>query len=134
MHSCIYSGCRCSAAAAAAQPTPASSSGGSSSSSGSLIPETLKALAADKEAQAVLAALQAKGQAQLTREEAKARKRSLKGLGLPGFTEKLKVLHNAAENCSRSFMMCSSASYWTIAAVVLQQDVAPDGSMCWSVM
>lgn len=118
MHSCIYSGCRCSAAAAAAQPTPASSSGGSSSR-GSLIPETLEALAADKEAQAVLAALQAKGQAQLTREEAKARKRSLKGLGLPGFTEKLKVLHNAAENCSSSFRMCSTASYWTISAVVL---------------
>lgn len=48
-------------------------------------------MAADSELQATLLAVQAKGQQQLTREEAKARKRSLQGLGLPGFSQKLQV-------------------------------------------
>ncbi|KAF6264814.1 Fe-S oxidoreductase, partial [Scenedesmus sp. NREL 46B-D3] len=55
----------------------------------SLIPETLQELAADADLQATLAAVAAKGQQQLTREEAKARKRSLQGLGLPSFQQKL---------------------------------------------
>ncbi|WIA16923.1 hypothetical protein OEZ85_013849 [Tetradesmus obliquus] len=55
----------------------------------SLIPETLADLAADAEHQATLAAVAAKGQQQLTREEAKARKRSLQALQLPSFQEKL---------------------------------------------
>jgi hypothetical protein len=57
----------------------------------SLIPETLQNLAADTELQATLAAVAAKGQQQLTHEEAKARKRSLQGLGLPSFQQKLQV-------------------------------------------
>eukprot|EP00879_Flechtneria_rotunda_P029583 GHRR01032006.1.p1 GENE.GHRR01032006.1~~GHRR01032006.1.p1 ORF type:complete len:478 (+),score=123.98 GHRR01032006.1:211-1434(+) len=48
-------------------------------------------MATDTEFQATLAAVKAKGQAQLTREEAKARKRSLQDLGLPGFTNKLQA-------------------------------------------
>eukprot|EP00882_Tetradesmus_deserticola_P008711 GHRQ01009186.1.p1 GENE.GHRQ01009186.1~~GHRQ01009186.1.p1 ORF type:complete len:426 (+),score=165.21 GHRQ01009186.1:689-1966(+) len=55
----------------------------------SLIPETMQDLAADTDLQATLAAIAAKGQQQLTREEARARKRSLQGLGLPGFEQKL---------------------------------------------
>jgi hypothetical protein len=45
----------------------------------------------DIELQATLAALKAKGQAALTREEAKARKRSLQHLNLPSFADKLQV-------------------------------------------
>ena len=45
----------------------------------------------DPEFQATQAALKAKGQAQLTREEAKARKRSLQGLDLPSFPSKMQV-------------------------------------------
>lgn len=48
----------------------------------------------DSDLQATLAALQAKGQAALTREEAKARKRSLDGLSLAGFGEHLQVLYD----------------------------------------
>ncbi|KAF8065759.1 hypothetical protein HT031_002819 [Scenedesmus sp. PABB004] len=55
----------------------------------SLVPETLQGMAADAELQATLATLAAKGQAALTREEARARKRSLQGLGLPGFASRL---------------------------------------------
>eukprot|EP00878_Enallax_costatus_P033532 GHUV01037030.1.p1 GENE.GHUV01037030.1~~GHUV01037030.1.p1 ORF type:complete len:171 (-),score=20.20 GHUV01037030.1:222-734(-) len=57
----------------------------------SLIPETLERMQQDAEFQATLAAVQARGQAALTREEAKARRRSLAGLGLPGFHSRLQV-------------------------------------------
>lgn len=45
----------------------------------------------DAEFQATLAAIKSKGQAQLTREEARARKRSLQHLNLPDFANKLQV-------------------------------------------
>jgi len=51
----------------------------------SLVPDTLKDMAEDTELQAHLAELAAKGQAALTREEARARQRSLDNLGLPNF-------------------------------------------------
>ncbi|GBF96882.1 Fe-S oxidoreductase [Raphidocelis subcapitata] len=51
----------------------------------SLVPETLETMESDDELQAALAALAAKGQAALTREERRARQRSLDGLGVPSF-------------------------------------------------
>lgn len=69
----------------------ASTDAATDSSSSSLIPETLQQMESDVELQATLAALKAKGQAVLSREEAKARKRSLQHLNLPSFTEKLQV-------------------------------------------
>jgi hypothetical protein len=61
------------------------------SSSSSLIPDTLQLMESDTEFQATLAAVKSKGQAQLTREEARARKRSLQHLNLPSFADKLQV-------------------------------------------
>jgi len=45
----------------------------------------------DSEFQATLAALKAQGQAALTREEERARKRSLQQLDLPSFANRLQV-------------------------------------------
>jgi hypothetical protein len=71
--------------------TDAATSSSNSSNDSSLIPETLQQMDSDIELQATLAALKAKGQAALTREEAKARKRSLQHLNLPSFADKLQV-------------------------------------------
>lgn len=57
----------------------------------SLIPDTLAAMATDAEFQTTAAALAERGQAALTAEERAARRRSLAGLGLPAFGERLKV-------------------------------------------
>jgi len=51
----------------------------------SLVPDTLTGMQGDTELQATLAALAAKGQAELTREEQRARQRSLDSLGVPPF-------------------------------------------------
>jgi len=77
----------------AARPTPASGSAGwqpaAAAASAPSFQTPWRCLLQIRERRQVLAALQAKGQAHLTREEAKARKRSLKRLGeLPGFSRK----------------------------------------------
>ena len=61
------------------------------SAADSLIPDTLAAMATDTEFQATAAALAARGQAALTADERAARRRSLAGLGLPAFGDRLKV-------------------------------------------
>lgn len=76
--------CLASTSATDAEPS-------SSTSTTSFIPETLKQLEADTEFQATLAAYAQKGQQQLTREESRARKRSLQHLNLPAFGAKLQV-------------------------------------------
>lgn len=48
-------------------------------------------MAADTELQATLAALESKGQAELTREERRARERSLAHLGVPPFERMVQV-------------------------------------------
>lgn len=57
----------------------------------SLVPDTLEGMESDAELQATLAALAAKGQAALTREEKRARQRSLDNLGVPSFTRMCQV-------------------------------------------
>ena len=68
-------------------PSPSSTS---SSSSSSLIPDTLAGMQQDEDFVRAAAALKAKGQAALTREEAAARRRSLAKLGLLPFAEAIK--------------------------------------------
>jgi hypothetical protein len=55
----------------------------------------------DDELQATLAAILEKGQEQLSREEAKARKRSLQHLNLPSFPQALQVCcHDSSSSSS----------------------------------
>jgi hypothetical protein len=63
----------------------------------SLVPETLETMEQDTELQQVLARLQEVGQVEMTREERRQRQRSLQRLGVPSFSEKLRVrLHSPA--------------------------------------
>ena len=57
----------------------------------SLIPETLEEMATDVEFQQVQRKIREVGQKELTREERKARQRSLDALGVPNFAVTLKV-------------------------------------------
>ncbi len=57
----------------------------------SLIPETLRELAEDREQQALVQRLQQEGQASLSREERRKRQRSLDSIGAPPFQSVLKV-------------------------------------------
>ena len=57
----------------------------------SLIPETLEEMASDVEFQEIQRKVREVGQKELTREERKARQRSLDALGVPNFAVTLKV-------------------------------------------
>eukprot|EP00241_Pyramimonas_parkeae_P006396 CAMPEP_0114251346 /NCGR_PEP_ID=MMETSP0058-20121206/15220_1 /TAXON_ID=36894 /ORGANISM="Pyramimonas parkeae, CCMP726" /LENGTH=416 /DNA_ID=CAMNT_0001365139 /DNA_START=105 /DNA_END=1355 /DNA_ORIENTATION=+ len=58
---------------------------------GSLIPQTLEEMKNDPELQRIANDLQQKGQQQLTKQERTLRRRTLEGLGLPNFNDKLKA-------------------------------------------
>lgn len=112
----------------------ASTEAATDSSSSSLIPETLQQMESDTELQATLAALKTKGQAALSREEAKARKRSLQHLNLPSFTDKLQV----GWVMGLGFLECvfggggigGYLNRWAARSGSRQQDSTADGVRC----
>lgn len=57
----------------------------------SLVAETLEEMASDEDSRKLAQQLQARGQAALTREERRARQRSLDSLGCPSFPSLLQV-------------------------------------------
>lgn len=57
----------------------------------SLVAETLEEMASDEDSRKLAQQLQARGQAALTREERRARQRSLESLGAPSFPSLLEV-------------------------------------------
>jgi hypothetical protein len=83
----------------------------------------LQELAADTDLQATLAAVAAKGQQQLTKEEAKARKRSLQGLGLPSFQQKLQVSAAAA-----AAIAAAAACWCCLCCLTVSHTDMPDSS------